>query len=74
MSDTWLSPEDVTELTAKKRWAAQCRALAEMGVPFRPNAVGRPLVERSVICTAQPIRKAKKPQPYWGPIRGASAQ
>lgn len=73
MSDTWLTPEEVAELTAKKRWTAQCRALADMGIPFRPNAVGRPLVERAAVCTAQPVRKCKKPQPYWGPLRGKAA-
>lgn len=72
MSDTWLSPEDVAELTAKKRWAAQCRALAEMGVPFRPNAVGRPLVEREAVLT-KPAAKRRKVEPNWGAVRGKAA-
>ena len=49
MSDTWLSPDEGAELTERKRWTAQCRMLAEMGVPFTPNAVGRPLVERAAV-------------------------
>jgi hypothetical protein len=50
MTDTgWLTPAEVEELTARKRWKAQCVMLAQMGVPFRPNAVGRPLVERAAV-------------------------
>lgn len=49
----WLTPEEVSELTGKLRWSAQCRTLARMGVPFRPNGVGRPLVERSVVKVKQ---------------------
>lgn len=67
MSDTWLSPDEVSELTARTRWSAQCRALAAMGVPFRPNAVGRPLVERAAVCSGQPKAKAKK-GPNWNAI------
>lgn len=73
MSDTWLTPDEVEELTAKKRWSAQCRALAIMGIPFRPNAVGRPLVERAAVLS-QPAKTRPKPEPYWGPIRGKPAK
>jgi hypothetical protein len=73
VSETWLTPEEVEELTAKKRWAAQCRVLAEMGVPFRPNAVGRPLIERAVICSKPAPDRKKKAEPYWGPIHGKAA-
>lgn len=45
----WLSAEEVTELTGRKRWKAQAFALARMGIPFRPNGFGRPLVERSAV-------------------------
>ena len=41
----WLPAAEVEELTGRKQHAAQCRALARMGIPFRPNGVGRPLVE-----------------------------
>lgn len=70
MSETWLDPAEVAELTDKKRWTAQCRALAEMGVPFRANAVGRPLVERAVVCTAPTKAKAKR-GPNWDAIKAA---
>jgi len=72
MSDTWLTPEEVTELTARSRWSAQCRALAAMGVPFRPNAVGRPLVERAVVCKQQ-ARPHKKREPNWDAINNKAA-
>jgi hypothetical protein len=72
MSETWLNPEEVEELTAKKRWAAQCRVLAEMSVPFRPNAVGRPLVERSAVLS-KPAVKRRKVEPNWGAVRGKAA-
>lgn len=52
--NTWLHPQEVEELTGLKRWKAQCRALARMGVPFRPNAQGRPLVERAAVLKYKP--------------------
>lgn len=67
----WLSPEEVAELTARTRWTAQCRELAKMGVPFIPNAAGRPLVERALYAST-PKPKAKR-EPNWGAIRGKAA-
>ena len=72
MSDTWLSPDEIIDLTAKKRWAAQCRALAGMGIPFKPNAVGRPLVERAVV-VSKPVAKKRKAEPNWGAIKAKAA-
>jgi len=54
----------VAELTERHRWTAQCRKLAEMGVPFKPNAVGRPLVERALYESAKAKPKARK-GPNW---------
>ncbi|GAB3356253.1 DUF4224 domain-containing protein [Lysobacter tyrosinilyticus] len=65
MSGTWLSPEEIEELTALKRWSAQCRALARMGIPFLPNAVGRPLVERGAVCSKPAPERTKKREPNW---------
>lgn len=71
-AETWLTPDEVEQLTARHRWTAQCRALASMGVPFKPNAVGRPLVERAVVCSA-PKAKAKR-EPNWEAMtRGKAA-
>jgi hypothetical protein len=71
VTETWLTPEEVVDLTGKLRWAAQSRALVRMGVPFRPNGVGRPLVERSAVTSTA---KAKpKAQPNWSAISGTKA-
>ena len=48
-TDTWLTADEVEELTGLKRWTAQCLQLARMGIPFRPNGFGRPLVERAAV-------------------------
>jgi len=67
----WLSPDAVQEMTAAARWATQCKRLAKMGIPFRPNAVGRPLVEKSAVLS-QP-KKRKPAEPDWSAIRGKAA-
>lgn len=73
MSETWLTPDEVAELTARQRWTAQCRALAEMGVPFRPNAVGRPLVERAaVLSSTAPPRRTRRRRPNWDAMDGTA--
>lgn len=69
---TWLSPEEVIELTDRQRWTAQCRALAAMGVPFKPNAVGRPLVEREAVCS-KPAAKRRKAEPDWSAMKSRAA-
>lgn len=68
MSDLWLTPDEVAELTARKRWKAQCKALADMGVQFTPNRVGRPLVERAAVVSHAP-KARKKARPNWDAIR-----
>lgn len=73
MSDPspWLSAEEVGVLTglAARSWKAQCRKLAAMGVPFRPNGAGRPLVERAAVLNADAKPKAKR-GPNWGEVGG----
>lgn len=64
-AETWLTPDEVVELTARTRWSAQCRKLAEMGVPFRPNAVGRPLVERASVLSNPKNTGRRKTVPRW---------
>ena len=68
----WLSAESVEELTGRKRWTAQCRKLAEMGIPFRPNAVGRPLVEPAVVLSS-PAPAKRKAEPNWSAIKSRAA-
>lgn len=69
MASTWLSPDEVTDLTGLVRWSAQCRALARMGVPFRPNAQGRPLVERAAVVKTKPERATQEPD--WSAMKRA---
>lgn len=73
MSEAWLTPAEVEELTARQRWTAQCRKLADMGVPFRPNAVGRPLVERSVVLSSPAPKARAKRGPNWDAMNGKAA-
>lgn len=75
MSETWLSPDEVGELTGLKpnSWKAQCRKLAAMGIKFRPNGAGRPLVERAAILSTTAAGNKAKPQPNWGAMDGKAA-
>ncbi len=70
----WLSAAEVAELTGldARSWKAQCRKLAAMGVPFRPNGQGRPLVERGFILQHAAKPKAKR-GPNWSAIGGKKA-
>lgn len=49
MSNTFLKPDEVKELTGRTKIALQIAQLAKMGIPFFINAVGRPIVTRSAI-------------------------
>lgn len=72
MAELWLTPDEVAELTARVRWKAQCRQLAAMGVPFKPNAVGRPLVERAAVVLSEPRTAKRKSEPDWGARKKAA--
>lgn len=43
----WLTDEEVYELTRKKRYPAQIRALRAMGIECKPRGDGSPAVMRS---------------------------
>lgn len=67
---TWLTPAEVAELTAAKLHRLQCTRLSQMGIPFRPNFAGRPLVERAAVLRYAGKPVAKKPaEPAWDRIR-----
>lgn len=75
MSEAWLTADEVETLTERKRWRAQCRMLARMGVPFRPNAVGRPLVERAAVLSSPPVSRERRTRPDWSALdRGEAAK
>lgn len=67
----WLTADEVETLTNRKRWSAQARKLATMGIPFRPSAEGRPLVERSAIFT-ETTRTAVQKAPRWDKLKRAA--
>lgn len=71
-SGTWLTPDKIGQLTELKptSYKAQCRRLAIMGVPFRPNAIGRPLVERAAVLTSHRTAKQARArtEPNWEAI------
>lgn len=46
---TFLSQNDVVELTGRKNRKLQAAALKKMGVPFWVNAIGKPVVPRTAI-------------------------
>jgi len=64
----WLTVAQVERMTGKVQAAAQCRALARLGVSFAVSAAGLPLVDASKYFTEAKPRA--KPKPNWGAIRG----
>lgn len=71
MGDAWLSAADIEALTHRKRWSAQARRLAAMGIPFRPSAEGRPLVEPSAVLS-KPASATRAKAPRWDRMRRAA--
>lgn len=67
----WLSPDEVAELTDCKRRDVQCKRLAAMGIPFRPNYAGRPLVERAAVLKYKERPERKPSEPDWDAIKAA---
>jgi hypothetical protein len=65
MSDTFLTKEEIAELTGRKYVRLQIEALRKMGLPFFINAIGRPVVARSVIEGRR--EKGEPPKPKWVP-------
>lgn len=64
MTTTFLSQEEIRELTGRAHKALQISALSKMGVPFFVNATGRAVVARSAIegrAAAPPPKKAWMP-------------
>jgi hypothetical protein len=72
---TWLSPDEVSELTGKQpnSYAAQRRALAWMRVEFRTRPDGRPMVLRSHVDGMIGARSERRPrEPDWSAMDGTS--
>lgn len=49
MSGTFLSPEEIKELTGRSYIKLQIEALSKMGLPYFVNGIGRPVVTRSAV-------------------------
>ncbi|KQV50063.1 hypothetical protein ASC93_11115 [Massilia sp. Root335] len=65
MSDTFLSKEEVAELTGRKYKRLQIEQLRKMGIPFWLNAVGAPIIARATIEGSR--EKVELPKPKWVP-------
>jgi hypothetical protein len=72
MSDTFLTPEEVEELSGirvgrggKTREQLQIEWLRTTGIPFWTNARGRPIIARSAIDGR--TRSEDAPRPRWQP-------
>jgi len=67
---TWLTEEELAELTGYTWRRKQEMALSEMRIPFTVNPRGRILVTRSIVDGARP---AAKVGPDWSALRGTTA-
>ena len=62
----FLTADEVAELTGFKRHKNQAVRLAEIDIPFIPNAAGRPIVARAIfIGTVTAATASKKPRSTW---------
>ncbi len=68
---TWLTPSEVAELTECSRRSTQCARLAKMGISFRENFAGRPLVERSAIVRHRERPERARDLPNWNAMDAA---
>lgn len=64
----FLSEEDVERLTGRSRPSAQRRWLLEHGYPHEVNALGFPVVLRSVVEERLGVKTAKKAKPNFAAL------
>ncbi len=62
MSNTFLTKEEVAELTGRKQSRLQAEQLRKMGLPFWLNAANVPIVPRSAIDGKSKVVAAEKPK------------
>ena len=65
MTNTFLTREEIIELTSRKQPKKQAETLRKNGIPFFTNAAGYPVVSRSVL-EGKP-QKYKPDKPRWQP-------
>ena len=61
----FLAPEEIFELTKRKKPSAQMRRLRAMGVDFKTDGDGKPLVLKSVIERWAGGKSAKNQEPHF---------
>lgn len=64
---TFLTPEEITELTGRRAHRLQIETLRAQGVPFFLNAAGKPVVPRHAIEGKPPAAAAKPVRKAWTP-------
>lgn len=63
--DTFLTEAELARLTGRKQKHLQIDVLSKRGVPFWPDAFGRPVVPRTAIEGGR--IKSSKPEVQWTP-------
>ncbi len=62
-ANAFLNAKELIDLTGRRIKSKQIEALRAMGLPFFINAIGKPVVSRSVIEGGKPV----EPKKAWSP-------
>lgn len=68
----FLSAAEIFELTKRKKPSAQMRRLRAMGVDFKPDGDGKPLVLKSVVERWAGGKPAKNQEPHFHELHVAA--
>ena len=60
--DMFLTDEQLVKLTGRKFKTKQCEQLKVMGIPFRANAAGKPIVCRVHVEGMEPVANDPAPE------------
>lgn len=63
-TNTFLTCDDLVELTGRKTKSKQIEALRKMGLPFWVNAIGKPVV---AVAAIEGRKAPATPAPAWTP-------
>ncbi|QSI78179.1 DUF4224 domain-containing protein [Niveibacterium microcysteis] len=63
----FLTPDELIQLTGRKLHGKQLAALRSMRIPFLVNALGRPVVSRSIFLASQATIGSPTKTPSWSP-------
>lgn len=67
MSNLFLTPEEVEELTGYSQAARQRKYLNQYGIPFYTTAAGTPKILRSALSGTPEKTAARRAPPVWRP-------